>query len=850
MSAPLPPDEQARLDRLRELLILDSEPEALFDTIARQAAELCGTPIALMSLVDKERQWFKANVGLPGVNETPRDVAFCAHAILQADLFTVPDARQDSRFARNPLVTGAPGIRFYAGMPLTMPDGSRVGTLCVIDRVPRAMEPLQVERLTGLARIATEALAMRRDLILRALAIRSEDEQQIARSRALYRDLVEQQSELVSLARPDGELVYVNQAYAQLFGREPRQLIGANLFDLVQAQDREAVGHRFHELLSGKERCSGENRNVGAAGQTRWIAWTNSRQSDADGSVLIHSVGRDISEQRQAELALRTAKALLERTGRVAGVGGWEMDLETRAISWSAQTRRIHEVDASYTPSLDEAISFYSPAARPVIEAAVQRAIASGGGWDLELPFVTAKGRPIWVRAVGEIESEGGRPRRLIGAFQDITERREMATRLAEAAEQVHDLYDNAPCGYYSVDAQGRFIRINDLALAWLGCSREEVLHRLGPVDFFSEAGRNLFRLMFPVFKVDGQIGPMEFELRSRDGSSRWVSLSATAVRDADGGFVMSRSVMHDITQVHEARIALSRLAKEQNAMLDNEVVGIVRIRGRTVVWKNSAAERMFGYDPDELLNQAARVLCADHRSFEEEAQAADAALAAKGRHRTQLQMRRKGGELLWIDASGVLLSPATGESMWVLVDISQMKDYQSQVEHLAFHDALTQLPNRLLLADRLQHALAVNARQQGRLAVCCLDLDGFKAVNDRHGHSAGDRLLVEVGRRLQACVRQGDTVARLGGDEFVVLLTPVATGDGLPAILRRIISAVCQPIELPGAESAQVSVSVGVAIAPDDARQPGALLDKADEALYAAKRAGRNRVSFAGVEP
>lgn len=250
MAAPLPPDEQARLDRLRELLILDSEPEALFDTLARQAAELCGTPIALMSLVDAERQWFKANVGLPGVNETPRDVAFCAHAILQAELFAVPDARQDSRFAGNPLVTGTPGIRFYAGMPLTMPDGSRVGTLCVIDRVPRALEPLQVERLRGLARIATDALAMRRDLILRALAIRSEDERLIAQSRALYRDLVEQQSELVSLARPDGELLYVNRAYAELFGREPRQLIGANLFDLVQAQDREAVRCQFEELLA------------------------------------------------------------------------------------------------------------------------------------------------------------------------------------------------------------------------------------------------------------------------------------------------------------------------------------------------------------------------------------------------------------------------------------------------------------------------------------------------------------------------------------------------------------------------------------------------------------------------
>mgnify|MGYP000205072811 CR=1 FL=1 len=468
------------------------------------------------------------------------------------------------------------------------------------------------------------------------------------------------------------------------------------------------------------------------------------------------------------------------------------MDLETGAINWSAQTRRIHQVDADYTPSLEAAISFYAPAARPVIEAAVQRAIAAGGGWDLELPFMTATGRPIWVRAVGEVEVEEGRPRRLIGAFQDITERREMTMRLADAAEQVHDLYDNAPCGYYSVDAQGRFIRINDLALAWLGCRREEVLHRLGPADFFTEAGRNLFRLAFPVFKVDGQIGPMEFELRSRDGSSRWVSVSATAVRDAGGGFVMSRSVMHDVTQVHEARIALSRLAKEQNAMLDNEVVGIFRIRDRKVVWKNSAAERMFGYDPDELLHQAAQVLCADLCSFEEEAQTADAALAAKGRHRTQLQMRRKGGELLWIDASGVLLSPATGESMWVLVDISQMKDYQSQVEHLAFHDALTQLPNRLLLADRLQHALAANARLHGRLAVCCLDLDGFKAVNDRHGHAAGDRLLVEVARRLQGCVRQGDTVARLGGDddanvvaekgaEFVLdaEILRVAHGDG-----------------------------------------------------------------------
>ncbi|MEJ1936055.1 GAF domain-containing protein, partial [Nostoc sp. NIES-2111] len=138
-SAPLPFDEPERLRTLQELEVLDSDPEAEFDALAAAAALVCNVPLSLVSLVDHDRQWFKANVGLPGVTQTPRELAFCAHAIVQDDVLEVPDALADERFADNPLVVGAPEIRFYAGAPLRMADGTHAGTLCVIDRVPRQL---------------------------------------------------------------------------------------------------------------------------------------------------------------------------------------------------------------------------------------------------------------------------------------------------------------------------------------------------------------------------------------------------------------------------------------------------------------------------------------------------------------------------------------------------------------------------------------------------------------------------------------------------------------------------------------------------------------------------------------
>jgi len=164
IAAPIPSNERQRLQALHGYAILDSSREQAFDDLTRIAAQLCGTPMALISLVDRTRQWFKAEVGLD-VSETSRDVSFCAHAILCPGLFIVTDTREDIRFHDNPLVTGEPHLRFYAGSPLSTSDGHALGTLCVLDRVPRTLNDAQRAGLEALARQAMAQMEMRRVLI-------------------------------------------------------------------------------------------------------------------------------------------------------------------------------------------------------------------------------------------------------------------------------------------------------------------------------------------------------------------------------------------------------------------------------------------------------------------------------------------------------------------------------------------------------------------------------------------------------------------------------------------------------------------------------------------------------------
>ena len=432
------------------------------------------------------------------------------------------------------------------------------------------------------------------------------------------------------------------------------------------------------------------------------------------------------------------------------------------------------------------------------------------------------------------------------GSARDITERKRLLASIEAQSAQIRDLYDQAPCGYFSMDGDGLIVHANVTLLDWIGCAAEEVIGLERFTEFLEEASADKLKTEFQRLKTDGRIDGLELQLRPPAGYARLLRADMTTVWDADGQFSSCRCAVQDVTIEHEAQLQVTRLLREQATMLDNDILGMAKLREREVIWRNRAVDRIFGYAPGELDHQPVRKLYADDATYARVGAEGYAQISVGRTYRTQAQMRHKQGHLLWIDLSGVQISPEI--TLWTLADITLLKQAQAQAEYVAFHDGLTGLPNRLLLADRMQQAVVAAARTKECVAVCYLDLDGFKPINDRHGHDAGDTVLVEVGHRLRQVLRGADTAARVGGDEFVVLLHVQDDEAIWRPILERLIVAIQAPIILDGGTQVRVGTSIGVALAPRDGTDTTALLALADQAMLRAKRAGKGQVARANA--
>lgn len=852
-----PADETSRLRSLQDLDVLDTEKEVAFDAIVEAAALVCNRPISLISLVDDERQWFKANIGLPGVAETPRDVAFCGYTILQDEILEVRDATKDARFLDNQLVRDTPNIRFYAGVPLKLSDGMKVGSLCVIDQKPGFLTDQQRIVLTKLAQAAVQALESRRAFyneqeLRRNLA---ENLTELEKSEAQFRALSDCSPLGIFSTDTNGACTYTNAQWQSIYGLDGLTSLGDGWSKTIHSSDRDLVFERWlsaaragvafdmqfrivrsdgaerlvhsraqafrdhsgqpvgyvgsvedistqtamrEQLESERRRMADIIEGTGAGtwewnvqtGETRfnrrwakiigyeleqispstietWAKFSHPDDLERSNALLVehfsgatasyecearmqHRDGHwvwvldrgrvltwtadgkpewmfgthlDITDRKAQEAALKKSEALLERTGEVAGIGGWEMDLLTQELTWTSETRRIHGVTADYIPVLDKAIAFYAPEAQPIIQAAVQQSIDAGEGWDVELPIVRADGRRVWVRAVGRPEFEHDKPVRLIGAFQDISDRKELFDKLADQHELMNITLEAIGDAVVTTDADGIITWLNPVAEKMTGWPTVDAIGRDSStvLRFVHEDKRTQARDPIKHCLSKGTVVALDSMtvLISRSGEEYAIEDSASPIRNRDGMIVGAVLVFHDVTQQRET---------------------------------------------------------------------------------------------------------------------------SREMHYRATHDTLTKVLNRDEFETRLVAAIARMNHNDHQYAVLYIDLDQFKLVNDTSGHLAGDQFLREISGLISENLNSSDTLARLGGDEFGVILDRYSVEDCV-AIAQLICNQIDQFRFSHGGKRLRSGASIGVVPICGEWTNASDVMQAADAACYAAKEAGRNRV-------
>lgn len=397
------------------------------------------------------------------------------------------------------------------------------------------------------------------------------------------------------------------------------------------------------------------------------------------------------------------------------------------------------------------------------------------------------------------------------------------------------DLYDFAPVGYVTLRRDGVIVQTNLAGARLLGRERARLTgSRFGAFVVATDLpGFNAF--LEQVFA--GQTGPAcEVRVLGKDQQPHVVHVEAVFASDGQA----CHAVVSDITAHRQAEARLQLAA----GVFTHAREGIMIISpAGTIIEVNAAFTRITGYGHDEMQGQDPSMLNSGRQGPEFYA-AMRAALAREGQWSGELWNRRKSGEE-YVEATTVsAVRGADGQTqnyVALFTDITTMKEQQQQLEHIAHYDALTRLPNRVLLADRLQQAMAQCLRHGRSLAVAYLDLDGFKAVNDRHGHNIGDELLIALALRMKAALREGDTLARIGGDEFVAVLVDLEHVHDCEPVLVRLLHAAASPA-IVGDAALHVSASVGVTLFPQDYADADHLMRHADQAMYQAKHAGKNR--------
>ena len=487
-----------------------------------------------------------------------------------------------------------------------------------------------------------------------------------------------------------------------------------------------------------------------------------------------------------------------------------------------------------------------------------------------EVPLRRRDGSTIWCRIRAKAVDMSAREAGTVWIVEDVSEAR-------RALIEIQSIMTNATIGILFTHER-TITRYNACFGTMFGYAPGEALGQSTRVLYaddtaFTETGR----AAYGVLGLGGSF-KTETQMVHRDGTPMWVNLIGYAVNRDELGTGTMIWMIEDRTGQKRAEESLRNALLENQAILDNAVLGIAVVENGRTLHCNRKMEELFGHGGGSIEGLAVRALYPDEAGWRA-AHAQTAHDFAAGRvHMAEYELVRRDGRRFWARLSGRPFDMAErgGRSVWLIDDVTAQKEAadalrrardelevrvhertaelqaeiverrqaEARVHHMAYHDALTGLPNRALLAERLDRALSAARRDGLKLALLFIDLDRFKTINDSLGHATGDHLLKEVARRLCRVVRASDTVARLGGDEFVVLVPGVRVPEECGLVGDKIIDVLAAPVEFEG-RTLHITPSIGICVYPDDGDDVASLMRMADAAMYHAKAAGRNNYQF-----
>ncbi|MFA6063115.1 MAG: PAS domain S-box protein [Gallionella sp.] len=657
---------------------------------------------------------------------------------------------------------------------------------------------------------------------------------------AFLHTLVNTLPDLVWLKDLEGVYLACNPRFERFFGAKEKDIVGKT--------DYEFVNRELAEFFREQDRKSMEKD--GPSVNEEWIAYADdghrelletlkTPMRDSQGKLIgILGIARDITERHRAEGALRESEEKLRGLYELSPLGIALTDMNGRYIEFNEAFRKITGYPVDELKELD--YWTLTPKEYEGQEAAQLASLSRLGRYG---PYVKEyrqkNGNLIPIQLNGTLITGKDGKKYIWSIVEDITERKEAELQMRERELQYRTLANSGQALIWTSDTDKLCNYYNNVWLNFTGHSLEDEVGRSWTEGVHPDDVNRCVALYESAFDRRENFS-MDYRLRRHDGEYRWLQDDGCPRFNSQGEFIGYIGYCLDITERKTAeenlKITASFFENTQEAILITD-------ENNTIIDVNPAFFQITGYSREEVLGLTPKILSSG-RQDKAYYEAMWQTLQQKKAWRGEIWNRRKTGEVYAELLSISVICDDYGKVVryvGVFSDISHIKAHEAELSRIANYDALTGIPNRLLLTDRMRQSIAQTFREQNLMAVCYIDLDGFKPINDNMGHDAGDTVLVEIARRIENTIRGGDTVARLGGDEFVVLLLGLERDDECATSLERLLAAISQPLIVKNLACA-VSASIGVSLYPLTEEDPDILLRHADQAMYAAKKSGGNR--------